>query len=162
MDIKKELRMYGFTPYQLNGRQIGIQFGHGVVEYGLKYFNDILYQDWANNYKTFIILNGGISNHSINRYSNMNSIGTMETHLFTLIENDIKISTFYEPDLNDMLTAITFIVDERVFNKELFPDFTYEYDTCTYEEWRKKFNDSEDNINKIIFLREFLPKFRLA
>jgi hypothetical protein len=159
MDIKRELRMYGLTPYQLNGRQIGIQFGHSVVEYGLKYFNEDLYQDWANNYKTFIILNGGISNHSINR----------ETHLSTLIENDIKISTFYEPDLNDMLSAITFIVDERVFNKELYPDITPEdmskisiSGIPAYDEWKMKFNDNEAEVNKIIFLRQFLSKFRLA
>ena len=59
---KLELRMYGFTMYNLSEIQKGIQFGHTVVEYGLKHFKDKDYQDWANNHKTFIILNGGTSN----------------------------------------------------------------------------------------------------
>ena len=63
-----ELRMYGFVNYQLTGIQKGIQFGHAVVEYGQqvkktgdpKLINK--WNDWADNWKTFIILNGGTTN----------------------------------------------------------------------------------------------------
>lgn len=120
---KLELRMYGIVPYNISPIQQAIQFGHAVVEYGLNHFNDESYQNWAKNYKTFIILNGGTSNHSKNRYSDDEYIGSMETNLFTLDQNDIKLATFYEPDLNDMLSGIVFIVDERVFNREKYPDF---------------------------------------
>lgn len=124
MDIKKlELRMYGLVNYQLTGIQMGIQFGHAVVEYMIncpkKCEDDIVfaYNDWCENWKTFIILNGGTTNN------NPHKIGTMNTHLQTLIDNEIFCASFYEPDLGDQLTSIVFIVDERVFNKEKYPDF---------------------------------------
>jgi len=133
MSNKLELRMYGLTPYQLSGIQIGIQFGHAVVEYGqkMKYLGEhnqslnTQYNDWADNWKTFIILNGGTSNHSINRYHQSDEpfVGSMESNLVLLEQNGIEIVTFYEPDLNDMLSAVVFIVDERVFNKKKYPDF---------------------------------------
>jgi hypothetical protein len=81
-----------------------------LVEYSQLYYNDDNYQDWAKNWKTVIILNGGTSE-------------TMKLHLESLKSAGIKQSSFNEPDLNDMLTGITFIVDERVFNKEKYPDF---------------------------------------
>jgi len=137
MKEKLELRMYGLTPYNISPIQQAIQFGHAVVEYGQKVKENELcgvlppmasnamsvYNDWANNWKTFIILNGGTSNHSQNRYSDEDYVGTMEQNLKTLDDNGVDLSTFYEPDLNDMLSAIVFIVDERVFNKKDYPDF---------------------------------------
>ena len=50
-----ELRMYGLVPYNISAIQQAIQFGHGVVEYGQRYRSEE-YDNWANNYKTFIIL----------------------------------------------------------------------------------------------------------
>lgn len=126
MEKKLELRMYGLVPYNISEIQKAIQFGHAVVEYGQmakKSQTSSLYDDWADNWKTFIILNGGTSNHSINRYHSEEFAGSMETHLATLEEGGIANAAFYEPDLNDMLSAIVFIVDERVFNKNLYPDF---------------------------------------
>lgn len=139
MEKKLELRMYGLVPYNISPIQQAIQFGHAVVEYGQMIKNkgpvgsgiyswytrdnEGVYNDWANNWKTFIILNGGTSNHSTNRYSNEEYVGTMEQNLKSLEENGVDLATFYEPDLNDMLSAIVFIVDERVFNKKDYPNF---------------------------------------
>jgi hypothetical protein len=130
MKEKLELRMYGLVPYNISEIQKGIQFGHAVVEYGQmiknkKVSDDVVkeYDTWANEFKTFIILNGGTSNHTINRYSDDDPIGTMESNLKCLNDSGIITSEFYEPDLNDMLSAIVFIVDERVFNKKDYPDF---------------------------------------
>jgi|LauGreDrversion4_2_1035121.scaffolds.fasta_scaffold84846_4 hypothetical protein len=134
MEDKLELRMYGIVPYNISPIQQAIQFGHAVVEYGQmvkrEKTDDVLrtnllagrYNDWADNWKTFIILNGGTSNHSINRYHDVEFIGSMEKHLETLNEIGIKNATFYEPDLNDMLSAVVFIVDERVFNRKKYLD----------------------------------------
>ena len=47
----------------------------------------------------------------------MNQIGD------ALLENDIEFSYFHEPDLNHALSALCFIADERVFDRELYPDF---------------------------------------
>jgi len=125
MENKLELRMYGFVPYNISEIQKGIQFGHALVEYGLENFNTTEYLDWAKYWKTFIILNGGTSNHSTNRYHETEEeyVGSMETILETLKENDVKVGTFFEPDLNDMLSAVVFIIDERVFNRKVYLDF---------------------------------------
>jgi len=125
MENKLELRMYGFVPYNISAIQQAIQFGHAVVEYGLENFHSNEYLDWAKYWKTFIILNGGTSNHSKNRYHETEEeyVGSMETILETLKENDVKVGTFFEPDLNDMLSAVVFIIDERVFNRKVYLDF---------------------------------------
>ena len=120
---KLELRMYGFVPYNISEIQKGIQFGHAVVEYGLQNFHTTEYLDWAKYWKTFIILNGGTSNHSMNRYNEEEYVGSMETLLEELNSNDVKLATFYEPDLNDMLSGIVFIIDERVFNSKKYLEF---------------------------------------
>lgn len=124
MENKLELRMYGFVPYNVSEIQKGIQFGHAVVEYGLENFHSNEYLDWAKYWKTFIILNGGTSNHSTNRYHQTEEeyVGSMETILEELKTNDVKLATFFEPDLNDMLSAIVFIIDERVFNRKVYLD----------------------------------------
>jgi hypothetical protein len=125
MKNELELRMYGFVPYNISEIQKGIQFGHAVVEYALENFNLGQYLDWAKYWKTFIILNGGTSNHSMNRYHHDENEyqGTMEDTLEVLMLNEVNLATFYEPDLNDMLSAIVFIIDERVFNRKDYPDF---------------------------------------
>lgn len=150
-----ELRMYGLVNYQLTGIQMGIQFGHAVVEYGLDNNSD-LYQDWAKNHKTFIILNGGTTN------INPNKLGTLNQHLLSLKDNGIICSPFYEPDLGDQLTAICFIVDERVFNKEKYPDFNFTQVEFPFSQWTKQFGTEGDELNRILFLRDFLKNFRLA
>jgi len=106
--MKKELekRMYGLVPYNISPIQQAIQFGHAVVEMSLDQIDE--YFDWAANWKTFIILNGGTSN------GNPNFPGTMQQHLEILKENKISHAIFNEPDLNNMLSAIVFLVDERV------------------------------------------------
>ncbi len=118
MKNKLKLRMYGFVPYNISEIQKGIQFGHACVEYGLKNFHSNQYLDWAKYHKTFIILNGGTSNHVDSEY-----VGSMEGILEELKKNDIILATFNEPDLNDMLSGIVFIVDEQVFNREVYLDF---------------------------------------
>lgn len=180
-----ELRMYGLVPYNVSEIQKGIQFGHAVVEYATNYFNDEDYQSWAKNWKTFIILNGGTSNHSTNRYMNeFNSdsesefTGSMEKNLQALNEIGIKLATFNEPDLNDMLSGIVFLVDERVFNWKDYPGFIDWLDQNPphngfintrseeilklnypkhYELWLHKIGGEKN-----AFLKKFLTNFRLA
>ena len=119
--------MYGFVTYNISEIQKAIQFGHAVVEYGqmVKKNDSVIetYDEWADKWKTFIILNGGTSNHSVNRYNEEEYIGSMESLLEELRENDVTLAKFFEPDLNDMLSAIVFIIDERVFNRKKYLDF---------------------------------------
>jgi hypothetical protein len=198
-----ELRMYGLTPYQLNGRQIGIQHGHGTDEYALKIIKSILgkapsipaeeverYLDWLENWKTYIVLNGGTTS------TNPVTPGTLNVHLQTLKDNGIFCTEFYELDLGDQLTSVNFIVDERVFGKLLnryiymefedwilvnptlfLPETLIDVDDKTFiRTVRRAYKDSDDNElrnhyqtwveymggEKNVFLRDFLKNFRLA
>jgi hypothetical protein len=158
MEQKLELRMYGLVPYNCSPIQQGIQFGHAVVDYGqtvkaLPPFEK-LYNEWADNWKTFIILNGGTTN------TNPNKLGTLNKHLKTLKDNNILCQDFYEPDLGDQLTAVVFIVDERVFNKELYPDFVLDLSWNNDDEYKKWVESIGGEKN--VFLREFLKQFKLA
>ncbi len=61
MEQDLELRMYSLVLYQLTGIQAGIQSGHANVEYGVQSKFDERWLDWAMNWKTVILLNGGSS-----------------------------------------------------------------------------------------------------
>ena len=118
--------MYGLVPYNLSPIQQGIQAGHSFIEYGLNHFNEKEYQDWAKNYKTFIILNGGTTNLNYDRP------GSLNKHANYLESIGVKIARFHEPDLGDQLTAICFILNEKVFN------FQFNIDSpcrCFCTEW---------------------------
>ena len=176
--MEREYRMYGLTLYNISEIQKGIQFGHAVVEYSLKYGRQKDYLHWATKNKTFIILNGGTTNNSY-EYE-----GSLNKHEYTLKNvGKLKIATFNEPDLGDQLTAIVFLVDDRVFNKELWPDFKLsaeeqlywnkhknEYENLdeyikqlfTYIQWKNKFSINSKEINQIIWLRDYLKNLRLA
>jgi hypothetical protein len=169
-----ETRMYGLVPYNISPIQQAIQYGHAVVEYANTFFNEDEYQKWATKDKTFIILNGGTTNknHDSRWY------GTLNQHLDTLINNGIRCEGFYEPDLGEQLTAVVFIVDERVFNKADYPDFKpYFLDTQILErgdnklseeglmyKYPSEYNEWVDFIGgeKNAFLKTFLRGFKLA
>ena len=141
MEKNLELRMYFFTIYQLTGIQAGIQCGHAALEYARKFGDSELFRDFVNNHKTWIILNGGTTNSTRElgtgiAQGSLNQIGDQ------LLENDICFAYFQEPDLNDALTAICFIVDERVFNFNDYPDFV---------DWVldiKMYKETKDMVNK--------------
>jgi hypothetical protein len=116
MEEKLELRMYGLVNYQLTGIQKGIQFLHAVVEYQLEYGQDDDYLDWAENHKTVILLNGGTTN------LDENCLGTINKYYSEIKEIGIKCSAFKEPDLGNQITSVSFIVDERVFNRKKYLD----------------------------------------
>lgn len=168
---KLELRLYGLVIYQLTGIQKAIQFGHANDEYKLKYPNDKKYKEWLKYWKTYIILNGGTTHNDIGTGDDKASVcGTMQMHIAELKKNGIKYATFHEPDLNSSLTAVVFVVDERVFNKEKYPDFkpTYEPNVVMIKYQQKqnerdlKFWEKTVGGKQNIFLREFLKPFKLA
>jgi hypothetical protein len=99
------LRMYFFVMGNLSGRQQGIQAGHAAIEYGINRSNDE-YLDFAKNHKTFILLDGGGSLDMLARKQE-------------LIEFGIRHAVFYEPDLNNSLSAIAFIVPESIYSRDI-------------------------------------------
>ena len=179
---KLEYRMYGLVPYNLSPIQQGIQYGHAVVEYGLDNFQSQSYLDWAKYDKTFIILNGGTTNKRASIVTG-EYVGSLNNHLVALKDAGVVFSKFEEPDLGDQLTAVVFLVDERVFNKEMYPEFidyvkqfpeiiaTFEDKSLSqivrhleerraevYLNWVEEVLGGETNE----FLRKFLKQFRLA
>jgi len=153
---KRTYRMYGLVPYNLSPIQQGIQYGHGVVEYTNKYFNsDERLEQWMKEDKTFIILNGGTTNTRIIQET-LRPVGTLNEQLETLKQNGIKYATFYEPDLGDQLTAIVFLVDDRVFDMKTYPE-PDEFYPDGYESWVESVGGEQN-----VFLRDFLLQFNLA
>jgi hypothetical protein len=169
-----EYRMYGLVPYNLSPIQQGIQFGHAVVDYGrtvegLKP-HEAIYKKYADEDKTFIILNGGTTNNNPER------LGTLNKHMQIMRENGVLLQEFHEPDLNDALTAFVFLVDERVWNRELYEDFVPEvlpYSRHKPSEKALSQLEERNNINykhwvdKIggetnAFLRKYLRNLKLA
>lgn len=170
-----ELKMYRLVPYNISDMQKGIQFDHAKDDYYNKYWDDERCKLFRTEWFTTIALNGGTSNegHMVRHgFRETMYVGTMQQHLKNLLANDIKFGVFYEPDLNSMLTSINFIVDEKVFNKKLYPDFVpprLEDETPEgFITWGK-LNDIQYNnwVNKVggpknVFLREFLKDKKLA
>lgn len=169
---KLKYRMYGFVPYNLSGRQAGIQNHHASALYGAKY-NDAAYKQWALKDATVIMLDGGTTNNS--------KPSTMTSIVAELKLNNIKHVTFFEEDLNDALTGIALLVDSRVFDRKTYPGpFDFEEDArlkkletvSPNERAEYLFNKEEEKIyktwlkqiggQKVAFLRYYLPKFKLA
>lgn len=182
---KRTYRMIGLVPYNLSPIQQGIQFGHAVQEYNNEVLDLLMassyrglilnqedkqilseFEKWARIDKTFIILNGGTTNTHI---IGDKFVGTLNQHLESLNKKEIKLSTFYEPDLGDQLTAIVFLIDDRVFDRESWPDYSGLYladgktpEASEYKKWKMKFSKNEKEADKIIFLRDWLKNFKLA
>lgn len=127
----QESRMYFFVMGNISGRQQGIQAGHAAVEYGLKYGIQRDYKNFAKYHKTFIVLDGGSS-------------GDMECRAHELETFGVKIACFHEPDLNDSLSAIAFIVKEEIY-------------TATDDDYA----EGRISANQINFSR-YLKSFKLA
>ena len=166
-----EYRMYGLVPYNLSPIQQGIQFGHAVVEYMLSFADLPSTKEWAENDKTFIILNGGTTNKMpihqlLNKYK-----GTLNNYKVELEELGINLATFNEPDLGNQLTAVVFLVDEKVWNYEKYPRRDYHIHDRYEEEQTLAVHilpeTDEDYAERLggeqnVKLREFLSKFKLA
>ena len=191
--VDLEFRMYFFVPYNISDIQKGIQAGHALGEYVLNHGRENpvhVVWDYLKYWKTWIILDGGTTNS--NRNFAMISAGSLNQIADDLVENEIEMGYFMEPDLNDALSAVCFICDERVFNKKDYPEFwdfmaiqdddgdeefveknrkrvRLEVKTTPVEEWPEKYgqhfiNWKEDVVggDKNLFLRELIRDMKLA
>jgi len=159
--MELEKRMYFFVPYNLSPIQQAIQAGHAAVEYARLFGHGWLFKDFSTNWKTWIILNGGTTNNSIDNETG-NFVGTLNQLKNEIIQFNfnhrhdknldatIDYADFYEPDLNNAMTAFCFIVDERVFNYKDYPDF---------QDWirAQDFVDEDEKLNSFISLEGLEP-----
>lgn len=145
-EYKFEQRMYFLVLYNISPIQQGIQALHSAIEYSNLLSKKEEYQKWATEDKTVIILNGGTTS-------------TMEKHFDSLAEIGINVVGFKEPDLNDSLTSLAFLVDERVWNKVKYPDLAKQdyHGVAEYEYWSESIGG-----NPNVWLREWLKGFRMA
>lgn len=133
-----ELRMYFFVPYNISPIQQGIQAGHALGRHCLRYGrhdpNHIVWE-FLEKWETWVILNGGTTNDE--RDFEMIPAGSLNLIGDQLQDNDIEFAYMIEPDLNRALTALSFICDERVFNRKDYPEFLdYIFDVKMYPEAR--------------------------
>jgi hypothetical protein len=149
MRIRKSMRMYFFVARQLSGLDKGIQCGHAALQYSrcceLGIFDldtKKQYDEFADFHKTFIILNGGALSELVDR----------ETELEEL---NIDFASFVEPDLNDSVSAIAFIVDETIYN---FDETKLSQNGLMY--FPEQFLSEEDQRKYKIY--KYLKSFRLA
>ena len=100
------IRMYSFVMYNLSGIQKGIQSAHSMLEYVLQHGkNDPLLWEFIRDHKTVILLSGGGSMDMVDRLRELEELGI--TH-----------SYFREPDLNDSISSISFLVKEEDYADE--------------------------------------------
>ncbi len=131
--------------------------------------------------KILTVLNGGTTNSKIDEESNK-PIGELNNYLKELGKYKIETGVYYDNELGNQLTCIVFLGDERVFNKEKYPDFdqflmqfqdiidTFEKDrtyfsiveeitknrSTVYLDWVKSIGGVRNE-----FLRDFLKQFEL-
>ena len=103
-------RMYCFVERHLSALDKGIQLAHSIVEYGNIKDKSDEYSIWSHRDKTIIALNGGT----------VNDLKQLE---IDLTKNGIHHSIFLEEDLNNAMTCISVLVDDRVFDKTKYPNF---------------------------------------
>jgi hypothetical protein len=152
-------RMYFLVPYNISNIQKGIQAGHCIEKFFNLYRDSDEYKSYFKNDMTWILLNGGTTN---------DSFGELNFILKQLEDNDIPHGDFREPDLNNALTAICFLADERVWDLENYPEWE-DYDELlrvgggrftvarTYSEWLDMIG-GKDNL----FLRNLIKDKHLA
>lgn len=137
-NLKK--RLYALVIYQLSGRQGGIQAGHCAQEYDRKYGKDDPESEvwkFIDNHKTWYVMNGGTTNDGSKILKEDDGTpyrGTLNKDIDKLEKANVKHVIFREPDLGDVITACVFLCDERVFNKDEYPDFYFP----KFKEWLYK------------------------
>lgn len=107
MNEKSEFkqRMYCLVLRHLSGINKGIQCTHACEQYGNLNRSEPDYRRYIEDDMTLIVLDGGTS-------PEMNQIEQ------TLLENSVQFYAFREPDLSYLITAICFLVDESIWDRE--------------------------------------------
>jgi len=154
------MRMYFFVPYNISEIQKGIQAGHAALEYAEKFGQGLPYEEFIMNHKTWVILNGGTTmDFDADRSGKSGDLNLIAQQLYG---EHIDFSYFREPDLNNALTALCFLADERVYDREKYPDLApckedEKYDIETIRSWVKGLGG-----RKNVVLRQLITGKHLA
>lgn len=117
----QQLRLYSFVNFYLSSIQQGVQTGHAAVDLVRKYSapkgtpsqlgkNCDMVSEWADNHKTFIILNGGNNEMLLNAKEIVKASG-------------LPWVTFSEDEqsLGGILTTVAVVVPEMYFAAKYVP-----------------------------------------
>lgn len=120
-----EYRMYCLVLRHLSGMNKGVQSSHVCMEYGYVYRNTEDFKQYITKDKTMIVLDGGTSQdlEYINEQLDINSINHW---------------SFNEPDINNCITAVCFLVDNRVWDRENYyteKEFYEKRQTESWDDW---------------------------
>jgi hypothetical protein len=109
------LRLYSFVNFYLSSIQQGVQTGHAAVDLVRKYskvsltdpVNAMMVDRWADDHKTFIILNGG-------------NMASMTSILGAAALSGYPYASFYEDSdsLGGILTCVAVVLPEKVWGAE--------------------------------------------
>jgi len=102
-----EYSMYYLVLRHLSGINKAVQTSHCSIEYAIKYQNEPDFLKYSTIDKTIVMLDGGTHQDMV------------ETQKL-LEESGVKHGYFLEPDINNAMTAICFLVDERLWKRELY------------------------------------------
>jgi hypothetical protein len=121
---KLNYRTYHLVIRQLNGINKGVQIEHSAKRFVWKYRNDpdlaVLFDPDCPDNETTIMLDGGTHQEMVEIQKQLEEAG-------------IKHSFFNEPDLNNCLTAITLIADERVWDVQYIKSYSDVADLLQYD-----------------------------
>jgi len=103
------MRAYFINNMYLSSIQNGIQAAHVVHELFRKYQKQDALQyalhDWADNHKTMIVLNGGMTEHMLD-------------FLELVQDSGLPFALFNEPGIGNALTSIGVIVPEKMYRHD--------------------------------------------
>lgn len=108
-------RMYSLVLRQLSPIQKGVQSAHSIVEYIKKFHKSSEYIHWVNVDKTIIMLDGGTFKEMRECRETLESLG-------------VQYAAFYEEDLGNLVTSISFLVEDKVWDYKNYPSFEEELD----------------------------------
>lgn len=113
-------RMYSLVLRQLSPIQKGVQSSHSIVEYINKFYKSTEYIQWVNVDKTIIMLDGG-------------TYPEMQECRNTLADLGVPYAAFYEKELGRIVTSISFIVEDKVWDSEAYPAYEEDIDDHSSE-----------------------------
>jgi len=140
-------RMYSLVLRQLNPIQKGVQSAHSIVEYTQKFHKLTEYIQWVNVDKTIIMLDGGT-------YQEMKECRD------TLADNGVPYAAFYEQDLGNLITSISFLMEDKVWDSKTYPSYEEELENNSSESdpvWLIEMGGKRN-----LTLRKFLSSKRLS
>jgi hypothetical protein len=108
------MRLYSFVNRYLSDIQKGIQTAHLVGELAAKYCNDAMFEEWRDEHKTIIVLDGGdcIKLYDIFKFLSASNPDEMYRYL---------VGCFYEDEsLEGALTCVGIIAPIYFYNDEEF------------------------------------------